>query len=391
MKSLHVETGRHFYGGPQQVLYLLEGLVHRGEDAVLVCPPDSEIADIARQRRLKVIAIPCSGDLDLRFAWRLRQVLGAESPSIVHCHSRRGADFLGGQAAAMAGVPAVVSRRVDNPDSRIAARLRYRRFERIVAISQAIELELERSGVDASRIVRIHSAVDIDRLRQPPDRDELCGAFGLSPADEVIVSAAQLIPRKGQRYLLDALAILRQSRPRIRALLFGRGPEKAALKAQTRELGLNDVVSFCGFRDDLDHWLGGFDLLVHTALAEGLGVIALKAQAAGLPVVAFKAGGLPEIIRHEENGTLVTPGNANGLAEAMAALLDDSDMRGRYALNALENVRKRFSIDAMVEAHQALYRDVVYEQEHRQRSDCGPPGQSRNRQAGRQQPDDCDR
>jgi len=360
MKTLHVETGRNLYGGPQQVLYLLEGLAARGEEAVLVCPPDSAIGDAARDRDIRVIGIPCRGDLDLRFAWRLRQVLAEEAPAIVHCHSRRGADFLGGQAAAMAGVPAVVSRRVDNPDSRLSARLRYRNFRRIVAISGAIERELERSGVDPSRVVRIYSSVDAARFGESPEREALCHAFGISPDDEVVVSAAQLIRRKGQRYLLEALASLQTSRPRLKALLFGQGPEEDALRAQAHDLGLDDAVIFCGFRSDLDNWLGGFDLLVHTALAEGLGVIALKAQAAGLPVIAFEAGGLPEVVGHGENGILVTPGDVDGLVAAIGRLLDDRATRIRYAEAARRSVEERFSIDGMVDAHLALYRDVLH-------------------------------
>ena len=114
MKILHVETGRHFLGGPQQVIYLINALRERGHDNTLVCPPESGIDGVARQAGIRVQNLFCAGDLDLPFAYRLSQFLKEHTPDIVHCHSRRGADLLGGLAATLADIPAVVTRRVDN-------------------------------------------------------------------------------------------------------------------------------------------------------------------------------------------------------------------------------------------------------------------------------------
>ena len=124
MKILHVETGRHFLGGPQQVVYLINALRERGHENILVCPPDSGIDTVARQAGIRVQNLFCAGDLDLPFAYRLSQFLKDEMPDIVHCHSRRGADLLGGLAASLADVPAVVSRRVDNTELRFPRRSR---------------------------------------------------------------------------------------------------------------------------------------------------------------------------------------------------------------------------------------------------------------------------
>ncbi len=138
MKILHVETGRHFLGGPQQVIYLMQALRERGHDNTLVCPPDSGIDGVARQAGLRVQNLFCAGDLDLPFAYRLSSFIRELAPDIVHCHSRRGADILGGLAASITNVPAVVSRRVDNTEMRIMAAIRYRPFDKVVAISEAI-------------------------------------------------------------------------------------------------------------------------------------------------------------------------------------------------------------------------------------------------------------
>ncbi|MFQ5610206.1 MAG: glycosyltransferase, partial [Woeseiaceae bacterium] len=106
MKILHVETGRHLYGGPQQVLYLMSALGELGHEGTLVCPPASGIDAAARAQRLHTRNLFCAGDLDLPFAYRLVQYINETKPDIVHCHSRRGADVLGGLAASFADVPA---------------------------------------------------------------------------------------------------------------------------------------------------------------------------------------------------------------------------------------------------------------------------------------------
>lgn len=358
---MHVETGRHFYGGAQQVVYIARGLQARGVDSVLVCPPHSGIATEARAANLQVVETACRGDLDIRFVWRLRQILAELKPDLVHCHSRRGADFLGGQAAAMLAIPAVVSRRVDNPESTVMTSLRYRRFRRVVAISEAISTVLQKAGLAAGRIEVIRSAVDTERFKRPAERERLEREFGIGKQHLALACAAQLIPRKGQRLLLEAAARLRTDHPAMRIVLFGQGPEGAALRTLAAELNLEDIAYFAGFRDDLDDFLGAFDLLVHPALAEGLGVITLKAQAAGVPVVAAAAGGLTEAVSDSETGTLVAPGDVSALTHALHVLLDDSELRARYATAAPLHMQASFSIDAMVEAHLRLYATVLDE------------------------------
>ena len=275
MKILHVETGRHFLGGPQQVIYLIRALRERGHDNTLVCPPGSGIDGDARQQDIWVQNLFCAGDLDLPFAYRLSQFLNEHAPDIVHCHSRRGADLLGGLAAAFADIPAVVSRRVDNTEMRLIAAIRYRPFRKVIAISEAIADVLRDRGVEPARLEIIRSAVDVDEFSGVADCGSVRAEFGLAADDFLVAAAGQLIPRKGHRYLLQAVADLRDRYPQLRLVIFGEGYLNNQLRAQAASLGLGDVVQFAGFRADLDSFVSCFDLFAHPALAEGLGVAAL--------------------------------------------------------------------------------------------------------------------
>jgi glycosyltransferase involved in cell wall biosynthesis len=359
MKILHVETGRHLYGGPQQVIYLVKALRDLGHSNLIVCPPGSGIDNAAREAAIPVRNLFCAGDLDLPFAYRLAQFIGESKPDIVHCHSRRGADVLGGLAASFADVPAVVSRRVDNTEMRLVAALRYRPFKKVIAISETIARELRDRGVEEERLAIIRSAVDVGRFAQSADCARFRDEYGIPDGALVIAAAGQLIPRKGHRYLLQAAAELKNAHGEFRVLVFGEGYLHNQLQAQADSLGIGDVVTLAGFRENLDDYVGCFDIFVHPALAEGLGVAALKAAAAGVPVVGFEAGGLVEAVSHEETGILVPPEDAVALRDAIARLMDDKALRDRLGRAGNKRMQRDFSIATMAEKHVALYQSVI--------------------------------
>ena len=359
MKVLHVETGRHFLGGPQQVIYLINALRARGHENILVCPPNSGIDTAARQAGIRVQNLFCAGDLDLPFAYRLSQFLKELEPDIVHCHSRRGADLLGGLAASFADVPAIVSRRVDNTEMRILAELRYRPFRKVVAISEAIAEVLRQQGIDEDRIVVIRSAVDAEAFAGQTDCEKYRLEFGIDDGVFAMAAAGQLIPRKGHRFLLQAVSELKQTHLPFRLVIFGEGYLNSQLRAQAAWLGLGDVVQFAGYRVDLDSFVGCFDLFVHPASAEGLGVAALKAAAAGVAVVACAAGGMTESVQDGKTGLLVPPEDADALRKAIAMLMDDDQARAAMAAAGRYRMQNEFSIDTMADRHIELYESVL--------------------------------
>ncbi len=359
MKILHVETGRHLYGGPQQVIYLVRALRDMGHDNLIVCPPGSGIDNAAREAGIAVRNLFCAGDLDLPFAYRLAQFIGESKPDIVHCHSRRGADVLGGLAASFADVPAVVSRRVDNTEMRLVAALRYRPFRKVIAISEAIARELRERGVEDERLVIIRSAVDVTRFERTGDCGQFRAEYGVPDHALLIGAAGQLIPRKGHRYLLQAAAELGATHGEFRLLVFGEGYLHNQLQAQAESLGITDILTLAGFRDDLDDYVGCFDIFVHPALAEGLGVAALKAAAAGVPVVGFEAGGLVEAVEHDATGILVPPPDTGALRAAIARLMDDAALRDRLGRAGKKRMQEDFSIATMAQRHVALYESVI--------------------------------
>ncbi|MEW6039173.1 MAG: glycosyltransferase [Pseudomonadota bacterium] len=360
MKVLHVEGGRNLYGGARQVLYLLEGLKRRGIDNVLVCPAGSDLAREAAAHA-EVHAIPMAGDLDFRLIGRLYRIIGRVRPDLVHLHSRIGADVMGGIAARIAGMPVVHSRRQDNPEMRWAVAVKYRLHDRVVAISEGIGQVLASEGLPAAKLRCVRSAIDPAPFRRAGDRAWFLAEFGLPEGCTAIGVIAQLIERKGHRFLLEALPGLAGRYPDLHVLIFGKGPLESSLLETARRLGLTDRVHFAGFRDDLPRILPCLDLVVHPALREGLGISLLQAAAAGIPIVASRAGGIPEAVRDGENGLLVPPGDAPALAAAIRRLLDDPELARETGKRGQALIDREFSVEGMVEGNLAVYRELLAE------------------------------
>ncbi|MCM2680809.1 glycosyltransferase family 4 protein [Echinimonas agarilytica] len=359
MRILHVEAGRHLYGGAQQVFYILQALKDSPHEHFLACPPNS---DIEREAANVAQVLPCvmKGDLDIGLVSRLVRLIRRHDIELIHVHSRRGADMWGLIAAKRTGIPAVVSRRVDNTEPHWFARRKYHGFRKVITISEGIRQVLIREGVEPEHIQTIRSAVDTQRFEpNKAARQQLNSTFGLTEQHLVLGVIAQLIERKGHAVLLDALPDIIQQHPNVRVVIFGKGPLADELTHRIEQDGLSEHVQMAGFRTDMDQLVPGLDIVVHPAFKEGLGVSLLQASACAVPIVAGNAGGIPEAVRHEINGLLVTPGSVDELKSALLRLLGSNELRHLYGEQGRQLMLDEFSIDVMAKANEALYQTLL--------------------------------
>ena len=358
MKVLHIEAGRYLYGGAQQVVWLTRGLALRGVQNVLVCPHGSEIAGAAADT-VRVRTLTMKGDLDLRLVSRLTKIIREENPDLIHIHSRRGADIFGGIAASWAGVPCILSRRVDNREPWWSVPLKYQLYDKVIVISEAIGRVLRSCGVPTEKVIAVRSAVDAAFYDYPADKDWFQREFKL-PSDEMTLGViAQLIPRKGHRYLLDVLPDLLTRFPRLNVLIFGQGPLSEALEARVASVEFGGRVQMVGFRDDLRRVLPNLYAIVHPAEREGLGVALLQASASAVPVIAARAGGIPEIVRDGHNGMTFEVGDSAALKAQLEQLLSDRALRDQLGEGGRLLAHSEFSIEAMVEGNFQAYQELL--------------------------------
>ncbi|HET8622239.1 MAG TPA: glycosyltransferase family 4 protein [Gemmatimonadales bacterium] len=264
-------------------------------------------------------------------------------PAIVHVHSNSYYD--------PKGYPAYV-RAIDNLLAPFTARA--------VAISETVrEFCIDAMGFRPGQVELVHYATP--RLGAPPSEArlrELRRRYGLDGC-RVIGVSSRLYPIKGHRVVLDAFPAVLARLPDARVLFVGDGPERPVLEAQARSLGVADRVCFAGFQDDMAAYLRLFSVAIVPSLhPEGFGLVAVEALAAGVPVIASRVGGLPEIVTDGVAGFLVEPGNARDLAEAIVRVLGEPG--GYAALSAAAVIEsQRFSMDRFTDRMEHIYRTLA--------------------------------
>jgi glycosyltransferase involved in cell wall biosynthesis len=164
---------------------------------------------------------------------------------------------------------------------------------------------------------------------------------------------------KGIVYLIRAFAHLRTEFPQLRLEIAGLGSEQAVLEREVRTLGVQDGVTFLGWRADLAPVLAGWDIYVQPSVVEPFGLAALEAMAAGLPVVATTAGGLTELVEDGRTGWLVSAGNPQGLAGRIRELLLDPMQRRAMGEAGHVRARERFSSDRMAAEISEIYESLL--------------------------------
>lgn len=358
MKIVHIEAGRNLYGGAKQVLYLLEGLYKKGVENILITPKKSAISSPA-SKFATVYEIDFWGDLDILFPFRLLRIVKKVSPDIIHVHSRKGVDFWGGIVAKAINVPSICTRRVDNPEFKLFAMFKYSFYDYIVAISDGIKNILLETEVDKNKLKTIRSVIDPTPFRASAAKDEFLKEFSLREDNIVLGVIAQLIERKGHRYLINIMPEIIKRYPSVKVIFFGKGALEESLKKMVSDKGLKDYIIFAGFRDDLEKWIGHLDIVVHPADMEGLGVSLIQASAAGVPIIASKVGGIPEIVRDRVNGYLIEKGDLNDLLNKLLMLLENKPLREEFAENGKELVDREFSVETMVEEYYKLYKELL--------------------------------
>ncbi|MEJ5347157.1 MAG: glycosyltransferase family 4 protein [Desulfosoma sp.] len=358
LRVLHVETGRHLYGGAYQVLLLLRGLASLGVENILCAPKNSAIARAAAPYA-RLVPVEMHGEMDPRFPRSLWQAVTRWRPHLVHAHSRRGADWWSGWIARARHVPPLITRRVDNPENPLPARIKYRPYQRIIAISEAIAEILKHQGIEAAKIRIVKSCIEPQRFNTPYPREKLLQDLGLPKDSLLIGTVAQLIPRKGHARLMDVVPAVTAHYSNAHFCFFGQGPLLETLRRRAIEKKVTRHVHFLGFRKDMDRIFPCLDLVVHPALMEGLGVCLLEAAAAGVPIVAFRAGGVPEVVHHGINGLLVNPEKGHELQAAILHMLHSPNEARRMGAQGRHLIRAHFSPEIMIQGNLAVYEEIL--------------------------------
>jgi glycosyltransferase involved in cell wall biosynthesis len=364
MFSLHVDSARTWRGGQNQVLLTVNGLRAMGHRAALVAHPDGELRKRADEG-LELVPLAPRTEMDPSAGWRLSRVIKRLAPDIIHAHDPHAVAMaalalsFGGSTRSGTGPRLVASRRVDfHLKGNSFSRWKYRQVDCFIAASDVIRRMLLTDGVPPAKTVTVHEGIDVDHVLAAPPVN-LHEAFWLPHDSPVVGNVAALVPHKGQRYLIDAAPLVIREVPDTRFVILGEGELRDHLERLVREHHLEKHVRLPGFRTDVLGCLKGFDLFAMSSVSEGLGTSVLDAMACAKPVVATRAGGIPEVVQDGETGVLVDPHDHVQLARAIVRLLTSAPERRRLGEAGLARVRALFTVERMVAETAAVYARVA--------------------------------
>ncbi len=311
--------------------------------------------------------LPTPGRFPLSSVPGLARLLRRERPDVVEIYGLR-ANIIGRLAARLAGVPVVLTGVISTDDWRRRHHVMLDRLTRWavtgwVANARACRQSLvDRERHPADRIEVIYDGIETD-LWEPVDDPRLRAAvrreWGWREDAVVGITVAGLKPDKGVQYLIEAAAEVVRSVPAARFLIVGSDGMNGRLHRQARDRGLQDVVVFAGFQEDVRRLYGACDLAVLPSLREGLPLFLVEAMCMRLPVVATTVSGTPELVDVPRTGLLVPPRDPVGLAEALAAVMGDARRRAEMGEAARARVLEAFRIERMAAQRQELYERLV--------------------------------
>ncbi len=293
---------------------------------------------------------------------RLLPIFRRESPDIVHvCNGFRGnLDAI--VAARLCGIPCVVHNKGFDKLS-FLERAASGGVAAALSMTRAIQAHCRQGGLEPRRWMVSYDGVDPASFVLRQDREAVRAALGV-PADAPVVGVVGNIQEwKGQVVLVEAMALLRERFPKLRAWIVGGVHASGAayaekLRRRIGELGLDDRILLTGAREDVPDLMRAMDVVVHTSVrGEPFGRVIIEAMTVGRPVVATRAGGVPEFVRDGVDGLLAEPGDAEDLASRLAALLGDAEFYARLAEGA-RLAGCRFTIERHVAEVTDLYERI---------------------------------
>ncbi len=344
-------------GGAERVLINIAGTLMRdpGFRSSAILQREGWVATELRAQGIEPRFLQLRHMLDLGFVRRVVSQVKREQVGLIHAHEF-GMNVHGALIARLAGIPAIatVHGRTyygDNTRRILAMRALRRLGATVVAVSADIRDLLEQLGVRDVRVIANGIDLSVYENVDALPRE----ALGLPADAKVIGAVGNLYEVKGHRVLVEALAAC--GRSDLHAVIAGRGDEEEPLRRLAEERHVADRVHLLGFRSDVPALLKTFDVYTLPSFSEGQSLALMEAMAASSAIVATDVGGNSEIVRTGREGVLVPAGDPEALARAIERLVDSPEEGTRYGEAAHARARAEFSLDAMIAAYRALYRE----------------------------------
>lgn len=367
IRVLHIYETLGVGGGEKLLLSMLRRIDRQHFDTIACClaargPLGSEVEALGG-RAIALNRLKNKHDWGVVFD--LARLIRRERTDIVHVHLYNRASAYGRIAALLAKVPVIVATEhslVTNRScrERIAFRLLARHTDRIIANSVATrDYSSSSQHVNPDKYAVIYNGVEPSDFDVHETKPELREALSFAGYGQLVISVGRLVEVKGHRHLLEAVPLVLKQHPATGFLIVGDGPLEQDLKDQAQRLGIGRNIIFLGARSDVPKLLKAAELYVLSSLMEGFGLTIVEAMMSGLPVVATKVGGVPEIADEGRASILVPPRDPQSLAAAISRLLTDDERRRQMGQVGRAHALAHFTARRYVSDVEELYLSLL--------------------------------
>lgn len=356
IKILHLSSEKTWRGGEQQIAYLIGELDNKGVDNFVLCKTNSAFQEYCNNNGIKYYEAGFNSNIDLKSALTLNTICKKEQPDLIHCHSSRSHSMALYSYFFRSEIPIIVSRRVDFP---IKNSWKYNRnsIKRIICVSDFIKNLVIPEIKYPERCITIHSGIDINKFNRPKG-SELLKEFGFDSTFKAIGNTSAIADHKDYFTFVETAEYVLQQKENIVFFIAGDGPLKNVIKDYIDSKNLQNRIILLGFRDNIIDLLPEFDCFLMTSKTEGLGTSLLDALACGVPVVATKTGGIPEVIIQSETGLISEVGDFESLGKQVIQILEDSFLAQKLIRGGKKHVQN-FSIESTAEKTYTEYLNIL--------------------------------
>ena len=351
--------GTFFGGGEVSFFELIRGLDSSQFAPVVVCPEKGEFYSRVESLGIpvQVVEMPSlkgPGIFSLPSSVRkLLALIKKQDVEIIHANSSR-CMIYAGLVGHLARLPVIWHVRIMDKDPILDPFLAML-ATKIIVNSRAVS-ERFRLPSFSRKVSVVHNGVNLRKFTSNLKGDRIRQEFSIRGEEKVVTIVGRMDEWKGHRFFLEAAQKVLTQLHAIRFLVVGDGALRNELEAFSKDLGVEDNVIFCGYRDDIPEILAGSNILVSASLAEHFGRVIIEAMAMAKPVVGTRAGGVPEIVIDGQTGILIEPTSSEEMAQAILSLLADPEYARAMGVAGLERVRDCFSLEKHTRQIEEIYK-----------------------------------
>ena len=353
---LTVITPARYSGAERVAVYLADGLQRRGHRVVFACKHNEQLLEALARRDIEAHPLSISGKGNLMAPFLLAWFAESIGADVIHTHLST-ASLWGAVAGKITGIPSLASVHALN------IKTCFQFSDRLTACSEGVRQHLIGQGIPPERIEVLYNGLNPELFDDIPSRERVRQELDIPQAAPVVGEVAHLSPRKGQVYLLEAVALLLKRWPKLVCLLLGEGEDRDELQRQIERLGIGHAVRMMGYRADARRIIQAMDVVVLPSVAiEGFGMALIEGAFLGKPVVGSDAPGIREAVVDGATGLLAPPADAVALAEKLNTLLEDPDYAQQLGAAGRERAWKLFTLDQMATHAETIYWTLLRQQ-----------------------------